>query len=523
MNRTDKEEEEEVESETVEEGEKGNKTMRLDPFNRHFRLPELKSFDLPRIGKNSQNVNENKDNFNLEDNETERRYNYVDRFGKQIDKIYENDDIDKEENDNSSNDDNCIHAYKKQKKQEEENDDKNIDLSKTVKDNMNTGNVGVDDDIDNVSDTETEPDIDLNIGNNFLLIRNENLISNPFTDESFNFHIIKINQLRKMYKKLISYYYALHTHPHASPQDIRNNYMILVKLLKDHTISSTDKIECYHLFQNAYKTLSDKFERFYYNVLHDHCSTEAEVEKQRLVLEKEADKIYEQKKKELEDVYIKNVEEEEKKNGLIIEKALYGNLILKDQYLKEYLKIEEIKEEHLEGPYYDITEFLQSKVENSNLIFNKESSFAYFCGIPKPLIKIGPKDINKPAIKYDYINMANKHALDGYDKNMFRPEHKLKYAYDLEDMELHVYIKYKFLNKYHEVTISDRTGFTLPRNTHRIVGDHICGPFSPANVIQMKKMPSSTFETIINFFSKHKIHITLFTTLLLCAQLLKAL
>lgn len=88
---------------------------------------------------------------------------------------------------------------------------------------------------------------------------------------------------------------------------------------------------------------------------------------------------------------------------------------------------------------------------------------------------------------------------------------------------MYLYIKYKFLNIYHELIVVDRSNFTIPQSSHRIFGNLILGPFSPVNVIKMKHISNSYTDRIFHFFAKNKLYITLFTTIMLCVQSMKSM
>ncbi|CAA9989120.1 DnaJ protein, putative [Plasmodium knowlesi strain H] len=286
------------------------------------------------------------------------------------------------------------------------------------------------------------------------------------------------------------YYDILSVRSNADGKTIRRSYLQLSKLFSVHKKLSREHEECYHCIQKAYQMLNDKFEKFYYDVLNGYIH-ESTIEECRRQLQMEAEVIYRNKINEVKSIYLEKLQKEERKNGLIIEKALFGNLTLKEEHINNCLNMDVITENDLEGPFLDLTTILQARIENSSFMFNDEFSFAHFCGIPKPLIKIPcRKDVS--------------------------------YADILQSTEMYLYIKYKFLNTDHELIVVDRSRFTLPQSTHRIFGNRICGPFSPVNVIKMKHLSNSLLDTIFHFFSKNKFYITLLTTILLCAQSVKS-
>ncbi|CDO63393.1 DnaJ protein, putative [Plasmodium reichenowi] len=331
---------------------------------------------------------------------------------------------------------------------------------------------------------EATPDIDNNI------ILNINSMNSEHKKYFLNNYISKIKYMRSSYSKP-KYYEILNVNLKSDAKTIRKSYLALSKLLSVNKKLSREYEECYYLIQKSYKILTNKFEKFYYDVLNNYID-ENTIEEQRYMLEKEADIIYANKMEELKDIYDIKIKEEQNKNGLIIEKALYGDLSLKEECINNCFNIESISEQHLQGPYIDLTKILQCKIENSSLLYNDDFSFAYFCDIPKPLIKISSKQTKK----------------------------KL-YSHILQDTEMYLYIKYKFLNVYHELIIVDRSNFSLPQSSHRVFGDRISGPFSPVNVLKMTHISSSFKDNILKFFSKNKFYITLFTTIVLCAQSIK--
>ncbi|CDU18901.1 DnaJ protein, putative [Plasmodium yoelii] len=305
-----------------------------------------------------------------------------------------------------------------------------------------------------------------------------------------------------------NYYEILNVNINSDYKTIRRSYLYLSKLLEVNKKLPSEYEECYSLIQKSYRILTDKFERFYYDALNNYIN-DIEIENQRKILEKEGDLIYANKIEELKEIYNKKLNEENLKNGLIIEKALFGNLTLKKKCINNCLNIQPITEEHIKGPFLDYTIILQSKVENSSLLFNDDYSFAYFCDIPKPLIKIPSKKMKKKKKKQE-------NDVDNYETNK-------SYADILEDTEMYLYIKYKFLNIYHELIVVDRSNFTIPQSSHRIFGNLISGPFSPVNIIKMKHISNSYTDHIFHFFAKNKLYITLFTTIMLCVQSMKSM
>ncbi|VWU49620.1 DnaJ protein, putative [Hepatocystis sp. ex Piliocolobus tephrosceles] len=293
-----------------------------------------------------------------------------------------------------------------------------------------------------------------------------------------------------------SYYEVLNVDINTDIKHIRKSYLLLSKLFNVNKKLPNEHKEYYYLIQKAYNVLTDKFEKFYYDVINNHIVNGRLIEEQRKALEEEADIIYKNRIEELNYLYNKKLEEESEKNGLIIEKALYGNVTIKKQYINTCLDIESINEKHLEGPYIDLTTILQSKIENSSLLFNDDFSFAYFCDVPKPLIKIS-NNYEKQKTANSYINL-------------------------LTETEMYLYVRYKFLNIYHECIIIDRANYSLPQSTHRVFGNHILGPFSPVNITKMQHLPNSFFDKFFHFFAKNKFYITLLTTIILCAQSVKS-
>lgn len=358
-----------------------------------------------------------------------------------------------------------------------------------------------------------------------------NMLINPEVKQEFCKHIADLSNMKNTmcFRNTFDFYRILNLTPDASSKEIRRNYLIFSKLLKVHTIPDDEKEQIYHLIKKSYKTLSDEFEKYYYDVLKtSRYEDVSQMETERKLLELKADEIYKSALNEFKNLALEKRKEEIEKDGLVIEKALYGNLRLKDEYIKDCLRMKEIKEHHLKGPFYDVTIILQAKVEKSKLIINEESTYAYFCGIPKPLIKI-PADATykKPITCNNYIRNTFFKKLYYADRNLpdedeEKCETRQDYLNVLEDAESHLYIKYKFLNTYHEITAADRVNFILPLSCHRTMGNCLSGPFSPANVDVVKKMRNSIQDYILDFFSKHKIHIAFCTTLLFSLHLLKA-
>eukprot|EP00812_Abedinium_dasypus_P009013 NODE_2733_length_885_cov_377.040964.p1 GENE.NODE_2733_length_885_cov_377.040964~~NODE_2733_length_885_cov_377.040964.p1 ORF type:complete len:217 (-),score=71.09 NODE_2733_length_885_cov_377.040964:217-867(-) len=132
--------------------------------------------------------------------------------------------------------------------------------------------------------------------------------------------------------------------------------------------------------------------------------------------------------------------------GILIRKALYGDLRLKhESYLEVKASGCTIREEHLAGPWIEVTIPLQCLVEDHMIVL--PGSFS--------------------ASKADLPGFYNPAPLD-------------------MEVELSLYVLYEFRGTSHEVTVDDYDTLRMPLQKHAVrAGKVPRGPFSSANVALM--------------------------------------
>jgi len=145
------------------------------------------------------------------------------------------------------------------------------------------------------------------------------------------------------------------------------------------------------------------------------------------------------------------IEREKAKGGLIIKKAIYGNLRLRDEkLLAEDLGKTTIEESYLQGPLIDVTQPVQSLVEKHRI-----------------QLKGGPQ-----SSKAELPCFYNPAPLDTLS-------------------ELELYVLYEFKEQLHEVIVGDREMISCPLRAHavsRLPGKVPRGPYSSGNVTALMEL-----------------------------------
>ncbi|KFG60314.1 DnaJ domain-containing protein [Toxoplasma gondii RUB] len=246
-----------------------------------------------------------------------------------------------------------------------------------------------------------------------------------------------------------SHYAVLGVSTDASSEEIRRIYYGLCKLYHPDKSSSTAYSTRLCAIQQAYAVLSDETKRLLYDI--------------RIGVYKGKDKwtkvaeVYQiQRERAARDIenmridYQSKLEHEKKVGGLIIRKALYGNLRLRHSLLEEEYS-GPIREDCLEGPFLNVTIPLQCQVDNSRFIFPGGSG-------------------------------SSMELLNGF----YNP------APCVHEQDVCLYVLYDFRGVLHEVTVCDRSYLAMPLKSHRVspvTGP--CGPFAPSNVRSLRPRGSS--------------------------------
>lgn len=136
------------------------------------------------------------------------------------------------------------------------------------------------------------------------------------------------------------------------------------------------------------------------------------------------------------------LQREQKRHGVLIKQALYGNLQLRKELLSEVLKGQRpIRIEDITGPWIDVTSAVQCLVENSCRIrLHGSSKFS----------------------KADLPGFYNPMPLN-------------------KQVELSLYVLYSFKDTLHEVTVEDSEDLQLPLK-RQLVKDQPRGPFPSSNI-----------------------------------------
>lgn len=235
------------------------------------------------------------------------------------------------------------------------------------------------------------------------------------------------------------YYSRLGLSPEASSAEIRRAYYSLCrKHHPDKVSSGCHQSEELLQIQEAYKLLSDDAKRILWDLKHHiYCPEEAE---RKLVELQELQHLRTERDREnMQIEYAEKVRKENTSDGVVVLCALYGNLSLSRSLLdKHYTGI--IEEQHLEGPYVDVTVPLQCHIDDSRFVFagGASSSFEQLRGFYNPAPLLSGSDVA-------------------------------------------LYVLYRFRGHLHEVTVSDCSKLTLPLRSHLCLSDTPRGPYAASN------------------------------------------
>lgn len=242
-----------------------------------------------------------------------------------------------------------------------------------------------------------------------------------------------------------THYDYLELGPNCSASDIRKAYYHFARICHpDKCQDPTAQSMLYNL-QVAYDLLSDEYKRILYDLKNGFRSPE-QLSESLSNLSGLLQRRYQDFLNDRNDAYVASVMREYDRSGLVIKKALYGDLTLTNP--EGITAMETIGTKHIRGPYIDVTVQLQVLIEHGVLHINSgdHMSFAFLPGFYNPL---------------DFT--SRKHE-PGYED------------------ETQLYILYLFKGDVHEVTICDGETLKLPMRSHRVYGSYIKGPYTIANL-----------------------------------------
>mmetsp|Transcript_129337 Transcript_129337/g.241947 ORF Transcript_129337/g.241947 Transcript_129337/m.241947 type:complete len:364 (-) Transcript_129337:81-1172(-) len=255
-----------------------------------------------------------------------------------------------------------------------------------------------------------------------------------------------------------SYYKVLDVSFEATQEEIKTQYHKIVRTLHPDRRRPGDVnhevLNKFHQVQSAWRCLSDPTRRLMYDLRNfDKTSTTgdgvgcAKAELNRMQQD-QAEKDISNMQHTIENV----LRREQKKGGVIIKQALYGDLRLRPDRLQEGIEGKRtILREDLIGPVIDVTMPVQFLVEQHTVVLQGGAA----------------------ASKADLPGFYNPCPLE-------------------TDTELSLYVCYEFKGHMHEVLVGDHDMLSLPLRQHKQpAGKHLRGPFAPANIIMLRSLESS--------------------------------
>lgn len=250
-----------------------------------------------------------------------------------------------------------------------------------------------------------------------------------------------------------NYYEVLNVPFESSEEDIKKGFRkISLKIHPDkQSRQSKASLEQFYAVQTAWKCLSDPTKRLLYDLRNFGHSSIGNVDGEEQISPRARlrEMQQEQALRDVENMQVirdEVMERERKVKGLIVEKAIYGNLALKRELISSGLQRKCVKESDLEGPVCDVTVPLQCMVERHMVMI--------------------PGSVS-----------SSKSDLKGF----YNPS-------PLSDTENSVYVLYWFRNALHEVTAGDHETLSLPLRGHKVPADGPRGPFSGATIGMLTRM-----------------------------------
>ncbi|GFE54964.1 DNA RNA-binding Alba [Babesia ovis] len=242
-----------------------------------------------------------------------------------------------------------------------------------------------------------------------------------------------------------SLYDYLELEPGCAPAEVRRAYYHFARILHPDKCNDPSAEPLLCDIQSAYDVLSDDYKRMLYD-LKNGFTKDDQLAQQMVTLQEGLKERYVHFLQDHTQAYIASVIQEYYRRGLVIKKALYGDLSLREP--GKITSIETIAEGDLNGPFIDVTVQLQVLIEHGVLHINPGGpmSYAFLPGFYNPL---------------DFTAAKNNGQYE---------------------VETQLYILYLFKGDVHELTICDGTPFKLPMRAHRVYGSYIKGPYAVANL-----------------------------------------
>lgn len=263
-----------------------------------------------------------------------------------------------------------------------------------------------------------------------------------------------------------SYYQVLDVPFDASEEDIRKIYRKTVLTLHPDRRQNSEALERFHQVQTAWRCLSDPTRRLLYDLRNFERSSlmddgdEGGAQSKLLDLQKQQAAI---DIANMQNSLEKVLRRETAKGGILIKKALYGNLRLREDKLTECVggspaTRRTIKETDLQGPFVDVTLPVQFMVHQHTIVLQGGGANS----------------------KADLPGFYNPAPLDS-------------------ELELELYVLYDFKSHLHEVIVGDHSMLSMPLRKHMLPPNSAPrGPFSSATVAMLlvsMAEPESKVET----------------------------
>ncbi|CDR94023.1 hypothetical protein, conserved [Babesia bigemina] len=246
-------------------------------------------------------------------------------------------------------------------------------------------------------------------------------------------------------KRKASLYDILELASDCKTAEVRRAYYHFARLLHPDKCQDQAAAPLLNDVRSAYDILGDEYKRLLYDLKNGFRMGEQLTDQLQTV----GDELKERYRHFLQDhtqAYIASVLQQYNSQGLVVKKALYGNLTLRDP--QSISPVETIEAHHLRGPFIEVTVQLQLLIEHGALHVNSNGhmSYAFLPGFYNPMDFV------------EHDNVANSE--DGTQ----------------------LYILYLFKGEVHEVTLCDGTPFKLPMKAHLVYGSYIKGPYAVANL-----------------------------------------
>ena len=245
-----------------------------------------------------------------------------------------------------------------------------------------------------------------------------------------------------------NYYHLLGVEPESTQEEIRLAFYDICRRFhpdKKKGDFGADQLEHWSAMQTAWKCLSNETRRIIYDIRREGREVSAEDCQRLLKLQKDqAGRDIENMKLEHQRIY----ERERRKNGIVIVKAFYGDLRLKDAS-----STFESMEDSITGPFIDVSVPLQCAVDSHKLILPGGVAKADLPGFYNPIPLT--EEAERPCA---------------------------------------LYVQYDFKGFRHEVSVSDNDALWLPLKGHAVQpGSKPKGP----NVVFAKQVDEdlNPFET----------------------------